>query len=92
MSLTLPAGKSIVTFKSLTDEGAPNIDKVEFVKTKENKNSSNVKSQEKTIGIAQRITPHHDVNMHKNSRYFYVNGRSMNTQQREVSRIRVYSK
>ncbi|MBR2095637.1 MAG: family 43 glycosylhydrolase [Fibrobacter sp.] len=91
-SLTLPAGKSIVTFKSLTDEGAPNIDKVEFVKTEENKNSSNVKSQEKTIGIAQRITPHHDVNMHKNSRYFYVNGRSMNTQQRKASRIRVYSK
>lgn len=91
-SLTLPAGKSIVTFKSLTDEGAPNIDKVEFVKTEENKNSSNVKSQEKTIGIAQRITPHHDVNMHKNSRYFYVNGRSMNTLQRKASRIRVYSK
>jgi hypothetical protein len=91
-SLTLPAGKSIVTFKSLTDEGAPNIDKVEFVKTEENKDSSDVKSQEKTIGIAQRITPHHDVNMHKNSRYFYVNGRSMNTQQRKVSRIRVYSK
>ena len=91
-SLTLPAGKSIVTFKSLTDEGAPNIDKVEFVKTEENKVSSDVKSQEKTIGIAQRITPHHDVNMHKNSRYFYVNGRSMNTLQRKASRIRVYSK
>ena len=91
-SLTLPAGKSIVTFKSLTDEGAPNIDKVEFVKTEENKDSSDVKSQEKTIGIAQRITPHHDVNMHKNSRYFYVNGRSMNTLQRKASRIRVYSK
>lgn len=79
-SLTLPAGKSIVTFKSLTDEGAPNIDKIEFVKL------------EKTTGIAQRITPRHDVNMRGNSRYFYVNGRSMNTLQRKASKIRVYSK
>ena len=79
-SLTLPAGKSIVTFKSLTDEGAPNIDKIEFVKL------------EKTTGIAQRITSRHDVNMRGNSRYFYVNGRSMNTLQRKASKIRVYSK
>lgn len=79
-SLTLPVGKNIVTFKSLTDEGAPNIDKVEFVKL------------EKTTGIEQRISQRHDVNMRGNSRYFYVNGRSMNTQQRKASKIRVYSK
>ena len=91
-SLTLPAGKNIITFKSLTDEGAPNIDKVEFVKNEENKDSSDVKPQEETIGIAQRITPRHDVNIRGNSRYFYVNGKSMNTQHHKASRIRVYSK
>jgi hypothetical protein len=91
-SLTLPAGKNIVTFKSLTDEGAPNIDKVEFVKNEENKDSSDVKLQEETIGIAQRITPRHDVNIRGNSRYFYVNGKSMNTLHHKASKIRVYSK
>ncbi|WP_295068899.1 family 43 glycosylhydrolase [uncultured Fibrobacter sp.] len=91
-SLTLPAGKNIITFKSLTDEGAPNIDKVEFVKNEENKDSSDVKPQEETIGIAQRITPRHDVNIRGNSRYFYVNGKSMNTQHHKASKIRVYSK
>lgn len=83
-SLTLPEGKSIVTLRSLTDDGAPNIDKIEYVLEE--------KPIDETTGLVRKNSSHAMMNMDKKGRYFYVNGRSLNSLKHRASKIRVYSR
>ena len=87
VTLKMPAGASAITITSLTKDGGPNIDRVEFVgKIPENQSVSD--SGETTV--LKRIPVRRS--MSAGSRSFYVNGRSVNNLKNRASRIRMYSK
>ena len=95
-TLNLPEGKSLITIKSLTADGAPNIDKIEFVvaadTVKSPVDSTADSTKQDATTVIRRVLPQTDLNMRGNGRYFYVNGRSMNGLKRRASKIKVYSK
>lgn len=90
-TLNLPEGKSIIKIKSLSADGAPNIDKLEFVVAEQKAAETDSSKREETTAL-HRGLPHADLNMRGNGRYFYVNGRSMNGLKQRASKIKVYSK
>jgi hypothetical protein len=77
--LNMPAGASTVKIESLTEDGGPNIDKIEFVVTK----------KENTTAIAKRILQQ-NMNLRRSGKTFFVNGRS--TGHNKASHIRIYTK
>jgi len=77
--LNMPAGASAVKIESLTEDGGPNIDKIEFAVTK----------KENTTAIAKRILQQ-NMNLRRSGKTFFVNGRS--TGHNKASHIRIYTK
>lgn len=77
--LKLPAGASTITITSLTADGGPNIDRIEFVRA------------DSGTTVLQRI-PVRSNAFRNGSRNFLVNGRSAGALKNHASRIRVYTK
>jgi hypothetical protein len=93
VTLRLPAGASAITIASLTKDGGPNIDRIEFV----DKNAVvPVNPGDSAVGdsgttVLQRI-PVRSNTLRNGGRNFLVNGRSAGTMKNRASRIRVYTK
>ncbi len=93
VTLKLPAGASTITIASLTKDGGPNIDRIEFV----NKNAViPVNPGDSVVGdsgttVLQRI-PVRSNTLRNGGRNFLVNGRSAGALKNRASRIRVYTK
>lgn len=93
VTLRLPAGASAITIASLTKDGGPNIDRIEFV----NKNAVvPVDPGDSAVGdsgttVLQRI-PVRSNTLRNGGRNFLVNGRSAGALKNRTSRIRVYTK
>ncbi len=77
-SLGLPEGKSILTFKSLTADGAPNLDRIEYVI----EDVTAIRKRNISAGLKMR----------KNARAFYINGRTVNENRPLPSKMKVYLK
>lgn len=77
MTLKIPAGVNSLTLSSLTADGAPNIDKIEFIQ------EGNGTTKLQTL---RGFNP-----LQKSGRSFYVNGRFVD-QLHKASRIRTYEK
>lgn len=77
-SLGLPEGKSILTFKSLTADGAPNLDRIEYVI----EDVTAIRKRNISAGLKMR----------KNARAFYINGRAVNENRPLPSKMKVYLK
>lgn len=79
VTLKLPAGASTITIASLTKDGGPNIDRIEFVRA------------DSGTTVLQRIPVRS--NMLRNcSRNFLVNGRSAGALKNRSGKIKVYSR
>ena len=93
VTLKLPAGASTITIASLTKDGGPNIDRIEFV----NKNAViPVNPGDSVVGdsgttVLQRI-PVRSNAFRNGSRNFLVNGRSAGALKNHSGKIKVYSK
>ena len=93
VTLRLPAGASAITIASLTKDGGPNIDRIEFV----DKNAVvPVNPGDSAVGdsgttVLQRI-PVRSNTLRNGGRNFLVNGRSVGALKNRASRIRVYTK
>ena len=93
VTLKLPAGASAITIASLTKDGGPNIDRIEFV----DKNAVvPVNPGDSAVGdsgttVLQRI-PVRSNTLRNDGRNFLVNGRSAGALKNRASRIRVYTK
>lgn len=93
VTLRLPAGASTITIASLTKDGGPNIDRIEFV----NKNAVvPVNPGDSAVGdsgttVLQRI-PVRSNTLRNGGRNFLVNGRSAGAMKNRASKIRVYTK
>ncbi|SHL76473.1 Arabinogalactan endo-1,4-beta-galactosidase [Fibrobacter sp. UWT2] len=79
VTLKLPAGASTITIASLTKDGGPNIDRVEFVRA------------DSGTTVLQRI-PVRSNAFRNGSRNFLVNGRSAGALKNHASKIKIYSK
>lgn len=77
--LNMPAGASSVKIESLTEDGGPNIDKIEFIAAK----------KENTTAIAKKILQQ-NMNLRRSGNTFFVNGRS--TRRNRASYIKIYTK
>ncbi|MBQ3779349.1 MAG: glycosyl hydrolase 53 family protein [Fibrobacter sp.] len=77
--LNMPAGASSVKIESLTEDGGPNIDKIEFIAAK----------KENTTAIAKKILQQ-NMNLRRSDNTFFVNGRS--TRRNRASYIKIYTK
>lgn len=77
-SLGLPEGKSILTFKSLTADGAPNLDRIEYVI----EDVTAIRKRNISAGLKMR----------KNAHAFYINGRAVNENRPLPSKMKVYLK
>ncbi|MDY6331834.1 MAG: glycosyl hydrolase 53 family protein [Fibrobacter sp.] len=77
--LNMPAGASTVKIESLTEDGGPNIDKIEFIAAK----------KENTTAIAKKILQQ-NMNLRRSGNTFFVNGRS--TRRNRASYIKIYTK
>lgn len=77
-SLGLPEGKSILTFKSLTADGAPNLDRIEYVI----EDVTAIRKRNISAGLKMR----------RNARAFYINGRTVNENRPLPSKMKVYLK
>ncbi|MBR6855642.1 MAG: glycosyl hydrolase 53 family protein [Fibrobacter sp.] len=77
--LNMPAGASSVKIESLTEDGGPNIDKIEFIAAK----------KENTTAIAKKILQQ-NMNLRRSGKTFFVNGRS--TGRNRASYIKIYTK
>lgn len=92
-SLTLPKGKSLVKIASLTDDGTPNIDKLEYVIAGNDGAASDSTTQ---AILKRRLEQNRDnLRMHNGGRAFFVNGRAVRGNSAESvgnapSRYRVY--
>jgi hypothetical protein len=93
VTLKLPAGASTITIASLTKDGGPNIDRIEFV----NKNAViPVNPGDSVVGdsgttVLQRI-PVRSNTLRNSGRNFLVNGRSAGALKNHASKIKIYSK
>ena len=93
VTLRLPAGASAITIASLTKDGGPNIDRIEFV----NKNAViPVNPGDSVVGdsgttVLQRI-PVRSNTLRNGGRNFLVNGRSAGALKNRASKIKIYSK
>ena len=93
VTLKLPAGASTITIASLTKDGGPNIDRIEFV----NKNAVNpVNPGDSVVGdsgttVLQRIPVRSNM-LRNGGRNFLVNGRSAGALKNHASKIKIYSK
>ena len=93
VTLKLPAGASTITIASLTKDGGPNIDRIEFV----NKNAViPVNPGDSAVGdsgttVLQRI-PVRSNTLRNGGRNFLVNGRSAGALKNHASKIKIYSK
>jgi hypothetical protein len=93
VTLRLPAGASAITIASLTKDGGPNIDRIEFV----NKNAViPVNPGDSVVGdsgttVLQRI-PVRSNTLRNGGRNFLVNGRSAGALKNRASKIRIYTK
>ncbi len=93
VTLRLPAGASAITIASLTKDGGPNIDRIEFV----NKNAViPVNPGDSAVGdsgttVLQRI-PVRSNTLRNGGRNFLVNGRSAGALKNHASKIKIYSK
>ena len=93
VTLRLPAGASTITIASLTKDGGPNIDRIEFV----NKNAViPVNPGDSVVGdsgttVLQRI-PVRSNTLRNGGRNFLVNGRSAGALKNHASKIKIYSK
>ena len=93
VTLRLPAGASAITIASLTKDGGPNIDRIEFV----NKNAViPVNPGDSVVGdsgttVLQRI-PVRSNTLRNGGRNFLVNGRSAGALKNHASKIKIYSK
>lgn len=93
VTLRLPAGASAITIASLTKDGGPNIDRIEFV----NKNAViPVNPGDSAVGdsgttVLQRI-PVRSNTFRNGGRNFLVNGRSAGALKNHASKIKIYSK
>ena len=93
VTLKLPAGASTITIASLTKDGGPNIDRIEFV----NKNAViPVNPGDSVVGdsgttVLQRI-PVRSNTLRNGGRNFLVNGRSAGALKNHASKIKIYSK
>lgn len=93
VTLKLPAGASTITIASLTKDGGPNIDRIEFV----NKNAViPVNPGDSVVGdsgttVLQRI-PVRSNTLRNGSRNFLVNGRSAGALKNRSGKIKVYSR
>ena len=79
VTLKLPAGASTITIASLTADGGPNIDRIEFVRA------------DSGTTVLQRI-PVRSNAFRNGSRNFLVNGRSAGALKNHASKIKIYSK
>lgn len=79
VTLKLPAGASAITITSLTADGGPNIDRIEFVRA------------DSGTTVLQRI-PVRSNTLRNGSRNFLVNGRSAGALKNRASKIKIYSK
>lgn len=93
VTLRLPAGASTITIASLTKDGGPNIDRIEFVDkiavVPVNPGDSAVGDSGTTV--LQRI-PVRSNTLRNGGRNFLVNGRSAGALKNRASIIRVYTK
>lgn len=93
VTLRLPAGASSITIASLTKDGGPNIDRIEFV----NKNAViPVNPGDSAVGdsgttVLQRI-PVRSNTLRNGGRNFLVNGRYAGALKNRASKIRIYTK
>ena len=93
VTLKLPAGASTITIASLTKDGGPNIDRIEFV----NKNAViPVNPGDSVVGdsgttVLQRILVRSNT-LRNGGRNFLVNGRSAGALKNHASKIKIYSK
>lgn len=93
VTLKLPAGASTITIASLTKDGGPNIDRIEFV----DKNAVvPVNPGDSAVGdsgttVLQRI-PVRSNTLRNGGRNFLVNGRSAGALKNHASKIKIYSK
>ena len=93
VTLRLPAGASAITIASLTKDGGPNIDRIEFV----NKNAVvPVNPGDSAVGdsgttVLQRI-PVRSNTLRNGGRNFLVNGRYAGALKNRASKIRIYTK
>ena len=93
VTLRLPAGASAITIASLTKDGGPNIDRIEFV----NKNAViPVNPGDSVVGdsgttVLQRI-PVRSNTLRNGGRNFLVNGRSAGALKNHASKNKIYSK
>lgn len=93
VTLKLPAGASTITIASLTKDGGPNIDRIEFV----NKNAViPVNPGDSVVGdsgttVLQRI-PVRSNTLRNGGRNFLVNGRSAGALKNRSGKIKVYSR
>lgn len=93
VTLKLPAGASAITITSLTADGGPNIDRIEFV----NKNAViPVNPGDSAVGdsgttVLQRI-PVRSNTLRNGDRNFLVNGRSAGALKNHSGKIKVYSR
>ena len=79
VTLKLPAGASAITITSLTADGGPNIDRIEFVRA------------DSGTTVLQRI-PVRSNTLRNGSRNFLVNGRSAGALKNRSGKIKVYSR
>ena len=93
VTLKLPAGASTITIASLTKDGGPNIDRIEFV----NKNAViPVNPGDSVVGdsgttVLQRM-PVRSNTLRNGGRNFLVNGRSAGALKNRSGKIKVYSR
>ena len=79
VAIPAAAGASTVKIESLTEDGGPNIDKIEFIAAK----------KENTTAIAKKILQQ-NMNLRRSGKTFFVNGRS--TGRDRASYIKIYTK
>lgn len=65
MTLRIPAGVNTLEIASLTEDGAPNIDKIEFVRA------------DSGTTVLRKIAPA-EISKTRTGKQFYVNGRAVN--------------
>lgn len=90
VTLRLPAGASAITIASLTKDGGPNIDRIEFV----DKNAIipvNPAVGDSGTTVLQRIPVRSNM-LRNGSRNFLVNGRSAGALKNRSGKIKVYSR
>ena len=89
VALKMPAGASTITIASLTKDGGPNIDRIEFAAAQETALIGDSLQTETPQAIARK-TLLQNMNLRKNGKTFFVNGRSVS--RNKASYIRTYTK